>query len=217
MSDNEKEETALESGFFGNSSRATEIAPRPDSTPPRTYTSTLKLGTLTVPLRPDVKAALVCLPFAILFLTFGIFTAGIGSIFVKPLQITLYLCQGVLVARYASSDQKVFGRRTSLAALSALEMQVLTTAWHGAWLVIFSVFSLGAAVFLFPVALANRIGVILLDLTLAPLSAWLYGKYGGITLLMIIAVVAIGAIIITFGVLALILAAIASFIASWLA
>jgi hypothetical protein len=132
-------------------------------------------------LAPDWKGALVV---TVLLVSLGFVSdaiPGLGFIFTLPFTILVYYIQGVLVGRYARLNPayrpKNFfwlgmksGLWTSLVIGSIFTLITLLIQYT---------LTLGAALALIPLVIAQTLFEIIMNVTFSGLGAWLYGLFGG--------------------------------------
>jgi hypothetical protein len=159
-------------------------------------------------LRPDLRAALVMF-FPVLILGFfEVLTSGFGTLCVKPLEIVFFLAQGVLVARYASTD-KSYSKTDyfRLGMQSAVILQVMLVVFLGVGLIFLHALTVGLLILGLPIFLAARLGGILFNVVLASLASGFQERYGGSKLAVMLVATAVISMVI-FVTLVLILVAI---------
>jgi hypothetical protein len=136
-------------------------------------------------LAPDWKGALAVTGFLILLGILSDALPGLGFIFGLPFTILLYYIQGVLVGRYAR-------RNPAYRAKNYFGLGMKSGLWTS--LVIGSIFTLitlaiqytltlGTAVALVPLVIAQSLFEIFMNVTFSGLGAWLYGLFGGARLI----------------------------------
>jgi hypothetical protein len=138
-------------------------------------------------LAPDWKAALVVTVFLGLLGFLSDLLPGLGFILSIPFTILVYYIQGVLVGFYARRNLAYHRKKFWLLGMKS-----------GLWasLVIGSIFTLialaiqytltlGTALFLIPLIIAQSLFEIVMNVTFSGLGAWLYGLIGGARMLWI--------------------------------
>jgi uncharacterized membrane protein YjgN (DUF898 family) len=136
-------------------------------------------------LAADWKGALVVTVFLVVLGMLSDAVPGLGFIFGLPFTILVYYIQGVLVGRYARRNpayrnKKFFwlgmksGLWTSLVIGSIFTLITLAIQYT---------LTLGAAVALIPLVIAQTVFEIIMNVTFSGLGAWLYGLIGGARLL----------------------------------
>ena len=136
-------------------------------------------------LAPDWKGALVMTVFLVSLGFVSDAIPGLGFLFTLPFTILLYYIQGVLVGRYAR-------RNTAYRRKKFFWLGMKSGLWTS--LVIGSIFTLitlliqytltlGTAVALIPLVIAQTLFEIIMNVTFSGLGAWLYGLFGGARLI----------------------------------
>jgi hypothetical protein len=136
-------------------------------------------------LAPDWKSALVMSVFLVSLGFVSDAIPGLGFLFTLPFTILLYYIQGVLVGRYSH-------RNTAYRRKNFFWLGMKSGLWTS--LVIGSIFTLitlaiqytltlGAALALIPLVIAQTLFEIIMNVTFSGLGAWLYGLFGGARLI----------------------------------
>jgi len=162
-------------------------------------------------LAPDWKGALVVTVLLVILGFLSDLIPGLGFIFSLPFTILVYYIQGVLVGRYARQNpayqsKKYFplgmksGLWTSLVIGSIFTLITMAIQYA---------LTLGAAVALVPLIIAQSLFEIFMNVTFSGLGAWLYGLVGGARMLWIsVGVVGCGTLV-AFGLAVLLVVALA--------
>jgi len=138
-------------------------------------------------LAPDWKAALVVTVFLGLLGFLSDLIPGLGFILSIPFTILVYYIQGVLVGYYARRNPAYQGKKFwPLGMKSGLWTSlVIGSIFTLVTLAIQYTLTLGTAVALIPLIIAQSLFEICMNVTFSGLGAWLYGLIGGARLLWI--------------------------------
>jgi hypothetical protein len=138
-------------------------------------------------LAPDWKAALVVTVFLVMLGFLSDLIPGLGFVFTLPFTFLVYYIQGVLVGRYARRNPVYQGKKFFLLGMKSglFTSLVIGSIFTLITLVIQYTLTLGAAVALIPLIIAQSLFEIFMNVTFSGLGAWLYGSIGGARLLWI--------------------------------
>ena len=136
-------------------------------------------------LAPDWKGALAATVFLVGLGFLSDLIPGLGFLFTLPFTILVYYLQGVLVGRYARYSHTYQGKRYSLLGMKSglWTSLVIGSIFTLITLAIQNALTLGVAVALVPLVIAQSLFEIIMNVTFSGLGAWLYGLLGGARLL----------------------------------
>jgi hypothetical protein len=149
-------------------------------------------------LAPDWKGALAATVFLVGLGFLSDLIPGLGFLFTLPFTILVYYLQGVLVGRYARHSPTHQGKRYILLGMKSglWTSLVIGSIFTLITLAIQNALTLGAAVALVPLVIAQSLFEIIMNVTFSALGAWLYGLLGGARLLWVsIGVVGCGTLV----------------------
>ena len=136
-------------------------------------------------LAPDWKGALAATVFLVGLGFLSDLIPGLGFLFTLPFTILVYYLQGVLVGRYARHSLAYQRKKYFLLGMKSglWTSLVIGSIFTLITLAIQNALTLGAAVALVPLVIAQSLFEIIMNVTFSGLGAWLYGLLGGARLL----------------------------------